>query len=183
MSRNLRDLNELRIARMALIKDRTRLRNRLQTLMLAFALKQAKARLTLVSRQLRAIDAEISACIARDDATAHKRAILRRVPGIGAVTAAAILIECPEVGTMTGKQIASLSGLLPALRLLFGRSTLMNVRWTFIRARLTPCRASPANGPAAPSFKVGANICATPSPCPPSSPPAATLTSKTNTRP
>ena len=39
MSRNLRDLKELRIARLALIKDRTRLRNRLQTLTLAFALE------------------------------------------------------------------------------------------------------------------------------------------------
>jgi transposase len=109
MSQNLRDLKELRIARMALIKDRTRLKNRLQTLTLAFALKQAKARLALVSRQLRDIDAEISACIAQDNATAHKRTILRSIPGIGAVTAAAILIECPEVGTMTKKQIASLS--------------------------------------------------------------------------
>ena len=127
MSRNLRDLKELRIARMALIKDWTRLRNRLQTLTLAFAVRQAKARLAVVSRQLRDIDAEISTCIAQDQPTAHKRAILRRVPGIGAVTTAAILIECPEVGTMTGKQIASLSGLLPALRLRFGRSTLMKV--------------------------------------------------------
>ena len=168
---------------MALIKDRTRLRNRLQTLTPAFAVRQAKARLALVSRQLRAIDAEISACIARDDATAHKRAILRRVPGIGAVTTAAILIECPEIGTMTGKQITSLSGLLPALRLGFGRSTLMNVRWTFIRARLTPCRASPANGAAAPSSRAADNICAMPSTCPHSSPPAATLTSSANTRP
>ena len=116
MSQNLRDLKELRIARMALVKDRTRLKNRLQTLKLAFAIRQAKARLALVSRQLRDIDAEISACIAQDDATAHKRTILRSIPGIGAVTAAAILIECPEVGTMTGKQIASLSGLAPMTR-------------------------------------------------------------------
>ena len=80
MSQNLRDLKELRIARTALVKDRIRLKNRLQTLTLAFAVRQAKARLALVSRQLRDIDAEISACIAQDQPTAHKRAILRRVP-------------------------------------------------------------------------------------------------------
>ena len=40
MSQNLRDLKELRIARMALVKDRTRLKNRLQTPTLAFAVRQ-----------------------------------------------------------------------------------------------------------------------------------------------
>ena len=115
-SQNQRDLKELQIARTALVKDRTRLKNRLQTLTLAFAIKQAKARLTLVSRQLRDIEAEINACITQDDATAHKRQILRSIPGIGSVTAAAILIECPEIGTLTGKQIASLSGLAPMTR-------------------------------------------------------------------
>ena len=111
-----RDLKEMQVARMALVKDKTRLKNRLQTLTRAFALRQAKARLALISRQLRDIDAEISTCIAQDGATAHKRSILRSIPGIGAVTAAAILIECPEVGTLIKKQVASLSGLAPMTR-------------------------------------------------------------------
>jgi len=116
MSQNLRDLKELQVSRTALVKDKTRLKNRLQTLALAFAVRQAKARLTLVSRQLRDIDAEISTCIAQDEAIAHKRQILTSIPGVGAVTAAAILIECPEIGTLTGKQVASLSGLAPMTR-------------------------------------------------------------------
>ena len=33
-----------------------------------------------------------------------------------AVSAAAILIECPEIGTLTAKQIASLAGLAPITR-------------------------------------------------------------------
>ena len=94
--------------------------NRLHTLTPAFAVKQTKARLALDSRQLCDIAAEIAACIARGQPTAHKRSILRSIlrsiPGIGAVPAAAILIECPEVGTMTGKQIANLSGLAPLTR-------------------------------------------------------------------
>ena len=107
---------------MALVKDKTRLKNRLQTRAQAFTLKQAKARLTLISCQLSDTDTdtdtdtEINASIAQDSATAHKRQILTSIPGIGAVTAAAILIECPEVGTMTGKEIASLSGLAPMTR-------------------------------------------------------------------
>jgi len=104
LSQSQRDLKELQVARMALVKDKTRLKNRLQTLILAFTLKQAKARLTLILRQLSDIEAEINACIAQDGATAHKRQILTSIPGIGAVTAATILIECPEVGNMTASR-------------------------------------------------------------------------------
>mgnify|MGYP005871993443 CR=1 FL=1 len=35
---------------------------------------------------------------------------------LGRITAVAILVECPEIGTMTAKQIASLSGLAPMTR-------------------------------------------------------------------
>ncbi|MDT8326498.1 MAG: transposase [Roseovarius sp.] len=38
------------------------------------------------------------------------------IPGLGRVTAVAILIECPEIGTLTRKQIASLAGLAPMTR-------------------------------------------------------------------
>ena len=79
-SQNQRDLKELQIARTALVKDRTRLKNRLQTLTLAFAIKQAKARLTLVLRQLRAIEAETGAAIEAQQATARARAILTSIP-------------------------------------------------------------------------------------------------------
>lgn len=50
----------------------------------------------------------------------HKRArafrILCSVPGMGEVTAMAILVECPEIGTMSRKQVASLAGLAPMTR-------------------------------------------------------------------
>ena len=42
--------------------------------------------------------------------------ILCSIPGLGRVTAIAILIECPEIGTMKRKQIASLAGLAPMTR-------------------------------------------------------------------
>ena len=38
------------------------------------------------------------------------------IPGIGKPTPAAILIECPEIGTLGRKQIASLAGLAPLTR-------------------------------------------------------------------
>ncbi len=49
-----------------------------------------------------------------EGALAHD--ILCPIPGIGEPTAAAILIECPETGTLGRKQIASLAGLAPMTR-------------------------------------------------------------------
>jgi transposase len=35
------------------------------------------------------------------------------IPGIGQITAIAIFVECPEIGTLNRKQIAGLAGLAP----------------------------------------------------------------------
>ena len=108
------ELKELQIERTALIKDRTRLKNRLQTQTLSITRRQTKARLAQLERQLKAIDAEIETRIKKK----HPRAlaILTSIPAIGSTTAAAILIECPEIGTLGRKQIASLAGLAPMTR-------------------------------------------------------------------
>ena len=116
VSQNQRDLKELQIARQALVKDRTRLMNRLKTQNLAFTRQQTTLRLRQITRQFTEIDAEIGARIDAQQATAKAYAILTSIPGIGTITAAAILIECPEVGTLTKKQIASLAGLAPMTR-------------------------------------------------------------------
>jgi len=42
--------------------------------------------------------------------------ILLSVPGIGAATAIALLVDMPELGTMDAKQAASLAGLAPVTR-------------------------------------------------------------------
>lgn len=59
MSDSMRELKELQLARQALVKDKTRLANRIKTQSVAFVVKQSKARLALIKRQLRDIDAEI----------------------------------------------------------------------------------------------------------------------------
>ena len=38
------------------------------------------------------------------------------IPGAGRITAMALLVECPELGTMTKKQAASLAGVAPMTR-------------------------------------------------------------------
>ena len=67
-----------------------------------------------IERQLKAIESEIERRLEQDRARALD--ILKSIPGIGSATAASILIECPEIGTLGRKQIASLSGLAPMTR-------------------------------------------------------------------
>lgn len=109
-------LKDLHVARAGLIKDRTRLRNRAQIQNIALLKRQTKARLAQVERQIAELDAEIAALIEANEATARNREILCSIPGIGAVTAAAMLTLLPEIGTLQRKQVASLTGLAPITR-------------------------------------------------------------------
>jgi transposase len=116
ISETLRELKELQVARQAMIKDKTRLLNRIKTQMVAFVVKQSKARLALIERQLRDIDLEIRSRIDAEKPLARAFEIISSIPGLGAVSAAAVLAECPEIGTLNRKQMASLAGLAPMTR-------------------------------------------------------------------
>lgn len=111
-----RDLKALHIARQGLIKDRTAARNRAQSHECSFPKSQAAARLRHVKAQLAALDAKIAALIAGNRDLARRRTILISIPGVSAVTAAALLAEAPELGTLEGKTAASLAGLAPMTR-------------------------------------------------------------------
>ncbi len=111
-----RILKDLHVARTGLIKDRTKLRNRLQVQDIAVLKRQTKARLAQVERQIVELDTEIAALIETCKITARSRDILCSMPGIGAVTAAAMLTLLPEIGTLERKQVASLAGLAPITR-------------------------------------------------------------------
>ena len=115
-SREARILKDLHVARTGLIKDRTRLRNRAQTQDITVLKRQSKARLAQVERQIAELDAEIASLIGTRETTARSRDILCSMPGIGAVTAAALLTLMPEIGTLERKQVASLAGLAPITR-------------------------------------------------------------------
>ena len=110
------ELRELKVAHNALIKDRTRLKNRLQTQTVGLLRIQTRARLTQIKHQLDALDREIDQRLDQDRQTARAGEILRSIPGIGAVASATIRIEMPEIGTLRKKQAASLAGLAPVTR-------------------------------------------------------------------
>ncbi|WP_299846075.1 IS110 family transposase, partial [uncultured Jannaschia sp.] len=104
----------LQVERCALVRDRTRLLDRLKTQTLALTKRQTRARLAQAERQIAATQAEIE--IRLRARRARPLSILRSIPGIGPVAAAALLIECPEIGTLGRKQAASLAGLAPMAR-------------------------------------------------------------------
>jgi transposase len=107
------DLRELFSARGALIKDRTRLINRLKTQTLALVKRQTNARIDQLTRQLQALQTDINRRLQDCPSRARANSILRSIPGIGEVAASTILIEMPEIGTLRKKKAASLTGLAP----------------------------------------------------------------------
>lgn len=111
-----RELKELQVARTALVKDRTRLLNRIKTQTLTLTRRHSRVLLRRIEASLKEIEAEIKTRLRATDHGALAHDILCSIPGIGEPTAAAILIECPEIGTLERKQIASLAGLAPMTR-------------------------------------------------------------------
>ena len=65
---------------------------------------------------LEALEAELAAAIAGNRETAELARLLQTVHGIGPVTAMALIADLPELGLLTGKQIAALPGLAPHTR-------------------------------------------------------------------
>ena len=69
--------------------------------------------LAAFKNQLASLDVAIALAIDADADLARKRNILTSVPGVADVTAAVILAELPELGSITSKQAAALVGVAP----------------------------------------------------------------------
>ncbi|WP_215907500.1 hypothetical protein [Thalassospira marina] len=113
VGRNQHLLKELQVARTALIKERTRLKNREKTKNLPLLKPQSKARLDQITRQLTQLEEALLDLLIQSPKKARAFDILCLLLGLGAITAMTILVECLEIGTMIDKQIASLAGLAP----------------------------------------------------------------------
>ena len=111
-----RALAELRVARDALVKDRTAALNRQKHLRHRLLMAQNKTRLSQIDRHLAAIDAAIGKRLAEDVVLARWTEILTSIPGVSDVTAAGMVTEMPELGHLDAKAVASLAGLAPVTR-------------------------------------------------------------------
>ena len=96
-----RDLADLRLVRDALVADRTAALNRGKHLRQALAKRVNKERLAQIERQLKRIDAEIQKLLRSDDSLKRRSEILTSIPGISSVTAAALIVHMPELGSMS----------------------------------------------------------------------------------
>jgi len=115
-SENLLQLSELVLARRALIRDRTAIKNRGKGLTLGLLKRQNAQRLRQIEAQLTAIDAAVTTLIHEDEALSRRHQILLSIPGISSVTAAILVVEMPELGSLDARQAASLAGLAPITR-------------------------------------------------------------------
>ena len=111
-----RALEELQVARDALVKDRTAALNRQQQVRHRLLKQQHKRRLAQLDRHLAAIDTEIGKRLAEDEGLARRAEILTSIPGVSRITAAGLLTQMPELGRLDAKAIASLAGLAPVTR-------------------------------------------------------------------
>src|SRR5438309_2260945 len=78
--------------------------------------RDLRAHIAWLARRGAALDAELHAAIQASPVWRAKDDLLRGVPGIGPGTARVLLAELPELGTLTGKQVAALAGLAPVAR-------------------------------------------------------------------
>ena len=80
-------------------------------------LKKSIARLRKVlEKELAALDSEIDDFMRGTPAWREKEDLLTSVPGVGPVIAHTLIAELPELGRLSGKQIAALAGLAPYTR-------------------------------------------------------------------
>lgn len=109
-------LTELLAARRALVKDKTATLNRGKTLTLDLLKRQNQHHLQQIEAQILAIDQAQAAILASHAALKARFDILLSVPGLGAVTALALLTDMPELGSLDARQAASLAGVAPVTR-------------------------------------------------------------------
>jgi len=106
-------LAELVTARRQVTDEITRLKNQAAHATQALLKRLAKTRAAHLERDRTVLDKAIAAAIAADPDLAAKHRLLRSVPGVGPVYAAALLAFMPELGNLTSKQAAALLGVAP----------------------------------------------------------------------
>lgn len=72
--------------------------------------------LDLINAQVAALDKRLAEAIKADPSLKEKAELLRSVPGLGPVATLTLLAEMPELGALTAKAAAALTGLAPMSR-------------------------------------------------------------------
>ena len=110
---SLRALDEVVARRRQLIDMLTMEKNRLAGVRDKRVAKDVKAHIAWLERRQSDLDNELRQRIKDSPAWRAKDDLLQSVKGIGAVNAATLIAELPELGTLNRKQIAALVGVAP----------------------------------------------------------------------
>lgn len=101
--------------RRQLLEMRTAERNRRPTL--APRLRPAlDTHLTWLSQQIAELDQDLDGVLQSSPVWQAKEELLRSIPGIGPVVARTLLAHLPELGSLTGREVAALVGVAPLNR-------------------------------------------------------------------
>jgi transposase len=103
-----------------------------------------------LSGRIGGLDQAIAGCIAAKPDLEQRAGLLRSIPGIGPTTAAVLIAEMPELGTIGNKQAAALAGVAPFVRdsgMLRGQAHIgggrLSVRCALYMATISAIRANP----------------------------------------
>lgn len=111
------ELVELVYARNAAQKDYLTAKNRLETPFCSkIALKELEKIVKTLRKHLNVINDALDSFMKHHTDYGDKAKLLQTIPGIGPITAQALLAYCPELGSLTHKEITRLSGLAPQTR-------------------------------------------------------------------
>lgn len=106
--------------------------------------------IAFLAEQIARIDKAIARHIETDKALARRAQLLVSIPGIGQTTAAVLIAEMPELGTIGNKQVAALAGVAPFTResgQMKGQAHIaggrLSVRCTLYMATIAAIRANP----------------------------------------
>lgn len=109
----VRVLERLSTRRRQLVEARVRENNRLVVETNRCIVSSLKAMIRTIDKSIEELEAEIAAQIAAHAELERKAEIARSVPGIGVVTAATLIAEMPELGTLSRQAVAALAGVAP----------------------------------------------------------------------
>lgn len=107
------ELDQLVTRRRQLLQLRTAETNRLQDGLAKLVRQSVQRSIDALTKDLVRIDRAILELVQSDDDWKHRFELLKTVPGVGDVTAAALVAELPELGQLNRQQIAALVGVAP----------------------------------------------------------------------
>jgi len=144
------ELIDLTSRRQQLISMRTAELNREQQAVLKTVRQDIRDHIKTLDRKIAKLDKRLVELVDANSDWGHKAKIMDSVPGVGSITAHALVAQLPEIGTLNKRQIAALAGLAPfnhdsgsfcGSRSIWGGRA--SVRCTLYMAALSASRSNP----------------------------------------